>query len=128
MEHIENERVLYGKVNRSAKHSAVIRHLPSQTDESGSAIRIRNQRPQTPRINLLKLSRQQFSKHEPSDQHPLFSHQAQLIKSKPNFLNPLAKLGVKQPNPVADSINQEAESLLQSSNAETSTRKRSPKA
>lgn len=34
------------------------RHLPSQTDESGSAIRIRNQRPQTPRINLLKLSRQ----------------------------------------------------------------------
>ena len=95
MEHIEQERALYGKATRSHKNSALIRKLPSQTDASGSAIRIRNQRPQTPRINLLKLGRQQYREGEQAQDHPLFSQQAQLPKSKPfNYLNPNAKIGV----------------------------------
>ena len=59
MEHMENERAIYGKVGKRSNFQ-VVRKVPSQTDESGSAIRIRNQRPQTPRINLLKLGRQEY--------------------------------------------------------------------
>ena len=88
---MENERALYGNGKPTGIRSLKMRqHLPSQTDESGSAIRIRNQRPQTPRINLLKQGHSQ-----PADalaDHPLFSQQAQL-KVKPNFLNPHAKIG-----------------------------------
>ena len=65
-EHMEQERALYGATTtgsnkiRTGKRGGVNhrQHLPSQTDESGSAIRIRNQRPQTPRINLLKMKRE----------------------------------------------------------------------
>ena len=43
MEHIENERALLGKGgNGMGRRKNYKMNLPSQTDESGSAIRIRN--------------------------------------------------------------------------------------
>ena len=103
-EKLENERAMMGsatKMVRVAKRKEMMQ-LPSQTDETGSAIRIRNHRPQTPRINLLKLNRTQFTttgaptKNQPDHlQHPLFSKQAMLpLKRQPlNFLNPIQKIG-----------------------------------
>ncbi len=66
-------------------------------DDAASGFRIRNQVSQTPRINLLKMSRKAVADGgDITKLHPLFSQQAQLPKSKPfNYLNPNAKIGVQ---------------------------------
>ena len=94
LEHMDQERAIRGKKSHTRQVSEYIQNkTPNQTDESGTAIRFRNQRPQTPRINLLKAGRQAYQSEQPAN-HPLFSEQAQLRKKPFNNLNPNAKIGI----------------------------------
>ena len=79
-EKLEQERKMLGLNKNRQKH--VFRNLPTQTDGTGSGIRIRPQ--ETPRINLLKLTKKAMkdpSMHivDASDDvsnHPILSQNA----------------------------------------------------
>ena len=95
MEHIEQERAMKGKPTHMRYNTnSFPQKAPAQTDESGSAFRVRNQRPQTPRINLLKAGREKYREGSLPRDHPLFSEQAQIRKKPFNALNPNAKIGI----------------------------------
>ena len=56
---MEQERTMHGidRANIKVTSGTMQRKVPKETDKTGSAFRIR---PQTPKINLLKLPQQQY--------------------------------------------------------------------